>query len=127
VRRAQRFFRDTVLASYNFKCAVSGVDKRELLTASHIIPWSKDPDRRSDPHNGLSLTALHDRAFDRGLISFDEAHNLLVAHKLKEGKANEVIRVAVLELEGKKMETVGRFAPDPVAMAYHRERIFKAS
>lgn len=125
VRRAQRFFRDTVLASYNFTCAVSGITKPELLCASHIIPWRTDVDRRTDPRNGISLSALHDRAFDRGLISFDDAHALLVSDKLKQGKPNSVLRVAVLEFEGKQMEGVDRFAPDPAALAYHRECIYK--
>ncbi|MDQ3024065.1 MAG: HNH endonuclease [bacterium] len=127
VRRAQRFFRDTVLASYEYKCAVSGIEKRQLLCASHIIPWSQDPDRRTDPQNGLSLSALHDRAFDRGLISFDEAGQLLVSQKLKEGRPNAVIQASILELEGKPLDVAKRFAPDPLALAYHRDRIYKAS
>jgi len=40
-----------------------------LLIASHIVPWSKDKQNRLNPRNGLCLSALHDKAFDRGMIS----------------------------------------------------------
>jgi putative restriction endonuclease len=126
VRLAQRFFRQTVLTAYGNRCAVSGIDRLELLSAAHIIPWSQSEERRADPRNGIALSALHDRAFDRGLISFDEAGALLVSAKLKDGKPNSVIRAAVLEYEGKPLDAGDRFAPDPQALAYHRERVFKA-
>jgi putative restriction endonuclease len=127
VRLAQRFFRDTVLASYNNKCAISGIDRKDLLSAAHIIPWSADLDRRTDPRNGIALSALHDRAFDRGLISFSDAGQLLVSDKLKTKTPNEVIRGSILEFEGRDLIAGEKFAPDPLALAYHRERVFKAS
>jgi len=124
-RRAQRFFRETVLASYNYRCAVSGIDKPALLNASHIIPWSEEKERRADPRNGISLSTLHDRAFDRGLITFDEQLGLVASSSLKNGNPNKVIRAAILEFEGKPLETAERFNPDPVALNFHRERVFQ--
>lgn len=38
VRLVQGFFRQTVLESYNNRCAISGLAIPELLIASHIIP-----------------------------------------------------------------------------------------
>jgi len=126
VRRAQSFFRETVLTAYGHTCAVSGIDKPELLIASHIIPWAKAVDRRADPCNGLALSALHDRAFDRGLITVDDALSLVISPRLKTKQPNPVIRTAILEFEGKQLSKAERFAPDPQALAYHRERIFLA-
>ena len=37
VRRVQGFFRASVLASYEFRCAVTGLAVPELLNASHIV------------------------------------------------------------------------------------------
>ena len=37
----QSVFRELVLANYNRKCAITGIDIPELLVASHIIPWLK--------------------------------------------------------------------------------------
>ncbi len=45
-RRVQSFFRATVLASYDDRCALSGIAIRELLNASHIIPWKESTARR---------------------------------------------------------------------------------
>ncbi len=71
-RRLQRFFRNAILASYENRCALTGMAVPQLLVASHIIPWSENEKRRADPTNGLCLNALHDKAFDRHLITFDE-------------------------------------------------------
>jgi predicted restriction endonuclease len=127
VRRAQRFFRETVLTAYNYRCAISGIEEEKLLVAGHIIPWGKDATQSANPRNGIALSALHDKAFDRGLISLDEARRLLVSEKLKNGKRNEIIKTAILEFEGKELEALARYAPDPQALAYHREQIYKAS
>ena len=67
----QELFRSAVLSSYDDACCITGIDLPPLLVASHIVPWSKDPRERLNPRNGLCLNALHDRAFDRGLISVD--------------------------------------------------------
>src|SRR5687768_10143487 len=38
----QNVFRQIVLANYDNKCAITGIDIPDLLVASHIIPWSKN-------------------------------------------------------------------------------------
>lgn len=67
---ARAFFRAAVLAGYDHRCALTGLDLPELIHASHIIPWADNVPRRADPTNGIALNVLHDRAFDRGLITF---------------------------------------------------------
>jgi len=42
IRTKQGLFRKMVLASYNFKCCVSGYSYPSLLVASHIVPWAED-------------------------------------------------------------------------------------
>jgi putative restriction endonuclease len=70
----QHFFRKMILASYNSKCCITGLPLEKLLVASHIIPWAKDPKNRLNPQNGLCLNALHDKAFDAGLLTIDESY-----------------------------------------------------
>jgi len=123
-RRVQAFFRVTVLVSYQNRCALSGIALPELLNASHIIPWAADTRRRADPRNGIALNALYDRAFDRGLITFDEAFRTVLSSRLRGGHPPPLHRQALLSLEGRKLRLPNRFAPDPAAMAYHRERVF---
>lgn len=68
VRVNQQFFRSLVLAGYGNRCAVCELPFPQLLVASHIIPWSIDKSLRMNPRNGICLCALHDRAFDKGLL-----------------------------------------------------------
>jgi len=123
-RRVQAFFRAAVLASYDYRCALSDIALPELLNASHIIPWKSDTGRRADPCNGVVLNALYDRAFDRGLITFDELFRVVLSSRLRDGDPPLLHRQAMLELEGRSLRLPDRFAPDPVAMAYHREHVF---
>ncbi|MEK7815407.1 MAG: HNH endonuclease [Pseudomonadota bacterium] len=125
VRRVQSFFRAAVLTSYNYRCALSDIAVPELLTASHIIPWSINSERRADPRNGISLNALYDRAFDRGLITFDASWRLVVSSRLKTDKPPIIQQQALLDMEGHALRMPERFAPDPEAMSYHREHLFQ--
>jgi len=125
-RRVQSFFRASVFAAYGDKCAITGLAIRTLLNASHIIPWSVDEARRADPRNGLCLNALHDRAFDRGLITFDDDYRVVVAASIKTHRSQtDFHRMALLNIEGTKLRQPERFLPDPAALAHHRHEIFE--
>jgi len=125
-RLVQSFFRDAVLSSYDFKCAICSFDLPEFLSASHIIPWSQNVERRADPRNGLSLCAMHDRAFDRGVLSLDDSFKVLLATRARlHSSESRLHLVALIEAEGRMISLPKRFAPDPEALSYHREHIFK--
>ena len=120
VRRLQRFFRNSVLASYENRCALTGIAIPQLLVASHIIPWSECEARRADPTNGLCLNTLHDKAFDRHLITFDEDYRLVVSSLLKTGISTEFQSSNFADLEGTMLKLPHRFAPDSHALENHR-------
>lgn len=71
-RIGQGKFRKNTIATWGGeeRCAVTGVAIREVLTASHIIPWSLDVVQRKRGCNGILLIAHLDRLFDRHLIGF---------------------------------------------------------
>jgi predicted restriction endonuclease len=125
-RRLQAFFRNAVLSSYEYRCAVSGIAVPELLVASHIIPWSANESRRADPTNGLCLNALYDRAFDRGLITFDENFRMIVSSLLKKGEIPEFQQINFVKVEGSKLLLPHRFRPDPSALEEHRNHLFQS-
>jgi len=125
-RRLQTFFRNTVLASYENRCAVSGMSVRKMLLASHIIPWKDDVSRRADPTNGLCLNALYDHAFDRGFITFDEDFRMVVSTLLKKGEIPEFQLINFVKVEGSKLHLPHRFCPDSSALEKHRSEIFKS-
>lgn len=70
-RRALREigFRNRVLAAYGHGCAMCTMQLR-LLDAAHILP-AAHPDSTDGTNNGVALCALHHRAFDRTLVTFD--------------------------------------------------------
>lgn len=125
VRLVQSFFHDAVLSSYEYRCAMCRLDLPELLNASHIIPWRKSVERRADPRNGLALCSIHDRAFDRGLLTVTETLTVLAAKRVKVKTSSKLQSVALVDVEGEALSLPKRFLPDPAALAYHRERIFK--
>ena len=120
IRRLQSFFRNAVLSSYDNRCALTGIAIPALLVASHIIPWSKDENRRADPTNGLCLNALHDKAFDQRLVTFDEKHRMVVSSELKKGNIPGFQLSNFSNFEGTKLTLPHRFAPDPLALEAHR-------
>ncbi len=72
-RRGQERFRADLFRQWHGRCAVTDIDRAELLRASHIKPWSVSSDaERVDPFNGLLLAVHADALFDRALISFGE-------------------------------------------------------
>jgi len=117
----QSFFRSMVLASYDNRCALTGVDMPSLLVASHIVPWAANPKIRTDPRNGICLNSLHDSAFDCGLISFDSGLSIIYSTKLSAAS-----RKALDGFGQKKISLPTKFAPDPVYLEYHRKNRFQA-
>jgi len=79
----QNVFRQIVIANYSGKCAVSGIDIPDLLVASHIIPWAKNEEERLNPENGICLSPLYDKAYDKGYIGINEKFEILLSNDLK--------------------------------------------
>jgi len=118
----QSFFRKMVLASYNSRCCITGLPIERLLVASHIIPWSEDQKNRLNPQNGLCLNALHDRAFDCGLITLDESYRVVLS---KEVVAFDSTDTGLFRhTGGVKISFPNRFIPDQNFLEYHRQNIF---
>jgi hypothetical protein len=87
-RRGQGLFRRRVL-DVEPVCRVTGIEKPNLLIASHIKPWRacSTASERLDGFNGLMLAPHADYLFDRGLISFEEDGRALFSTKLSDGDA----------------------------------------
>ena len=82
-RLGQGGFRSALLELYGEACPVTGIANPDLLVASHIKPWSACTNaERLDQHNGILLSALIDRLFDRGLITFSGEGRVMVSPKL---------------------------------------------
>lgn len=122
-RIKQHFFRRAVLSSYRGRCCMSGLSDSRLLIASHIVPWSSDKANRLNPSNGLCLSAIHDRAFDKGLISLTDDGLVILSADIKRS-ANSFVKNTFLSLENNPIEMPERFRPNCDFLRYHRENVF---
>jgi len=122
-RVKQHFFRRAVLSSYRGRCCISGLSDARLLTASHIVPWSNDKTNRLNPSNGLCLSAIHDKAFDRGLITISDGFEVILSKQLKQNDDAFVAQI-FLPLEGHRIELPEKFIPSIAFLSRHRNETF---
>ncbi|WP_298952886.1 HNH endonuclease [uncultured Nonlabens sp.] len=106
----QSFFRSSVLSAYNLTCCITGIKIPELLIASHIIPWSENVER-TNPRNGLCLNNLHDKAFDKGLISIDTNYKITVSKYLLDYEKGEN-DFYFTQYKNKKIKLPEKFLPN---------------
>jgi putative restriction endonuclease len=124
-RRGQQFFRQCVLNAYGVSCCITGIQVPRLLVASHIKPWSEFEDSRLDPCNGMCLSALHDAAFDSGLITLDEKLKLVPSKELKRALPQEALETNFAAFEKKPIRLPDKLCePSQAFLRYHREEVF---
>jgi hypothetical protein len=82
-RVGQGPFRDALFDRWG-GCSVTRVKLKDLLTASHIKPWSQcdTAAERISVSNGLLLVPTLDRLFDRGLITFDQNFKIRISSEV---------------------------------------------
>ena len=124
VRVNQSFFRAAILAAYASTCCITGLAVPELLIASHIVPWSIDPNNRVNPCNGLCLNALHDRMFDRGFLTITARYTVKVSKRLARTQKLGTIAESILAYDGRPIQLPDHFLPDPKFLDYHEQNIF---
>ncbi len=121
VRRQQSFFRNMVVVNYGTKCCITGLAISDLLVASHIVPWKVDRENRLNPHNGLCLNSLHDRAFDKGFITIGSDYRVILSKVVLRNRSN----AALLDFEGQRSVLPDKFMPSLDFLVYHNQKIFK--
>jgi len=122
VRVNQARFRRAVLASYNARCCMSGLAVPSLLIASHIVPWVEDHQNRLNPRNGLCLSALHDKAYDRGLITVLPNFTIRVSPELRSIQTDDFTKTAIAAFDGRSIQLPERFKPDETFLSAHAQR-----
>lgn len=123
-RIQQSFFRSTVLASYNFTCCITGIQNPAFLIAGHIKPWSVDSKNRLNPSNGISINALHDKAFECGLLTITTDYKIQISSKMFAEKNKPNIEDFFLKYHQKEMILPARFLPDTAFLEYHNNYRF---
>ena len=83
VRLHQARFRGRVVPAYSSQCAICRLKELRLLDAAHIVG---DLEGAGEPlvTNGLSLCAIHHRAFDQNLVGVSPDYVVHVSRRLRE-------------------------------------------
>ena len=124
-RLRQSFFRKAVLASYGSRCCLCGMELKPLLVGSHIKPWSAaSEEERTDPENGLCLCVLHDKAYDRGLLTVTTKYRVIVSSAIKKS-AVKFTQLTLAEFDTQPIQMPSRFAPKPEYLQWHRDKVFQ--
>ena len=122
-RRGQDFFREAVLNNFGGRCGVTQLSLRELLIASHILPWGTEKKERLNVRNGLCLSRLHDAAFDCGLIAFDDSLRLMLSPRLKAELPGRTVAENFGAYEGSSLKLPeDAVLPDLSFLSKHREK-----
>lgn len=121
----QHVFRNIVIVNYSSKCAISGIDIPSLLFASHIIPWAVNEKERLNPENGICLSALYDKAFDKGLIGIDTNYEVILSSDLKKNKSKDYFIKYFAHIDKEKIHMPEKFMPNPEFLQWHLDSIFE--
>ena len=119
VRLGQQFFRKTILANYRSRCCVCNMPIPTLLIASHIIPWKDREDLRLNPHNGLCLCALHDKAFDAGFLGIDEQYRVVISDQVHDYLPNQSLETNIARYGGREISLPDKFVPNQAYLKHH--------
>jgi putative restriction endonuclease len=126
IRTKQSIFRRMILSSYADVCCISGLSERRLLIASHIVPWNTDSGNRLNPHNGLCLSVLHDKAFDRGLITILPDYTVAVSKEITKLIDDHFAQSTLAAINGRKIKMPEKFHPLPEFLIWHNQNMFKS-
>ena len=122
----QTFFRQSVISAYDYTCCITGINDPRLLIASHIKPWAKceTGDERTSVENGLCLNALHDQAFDKGLLTLDDDFRVVYSTSIRDVLTHETFSEYFAKFEGMQIRLPSRSRPASAFLEYHREYVF---
>ena len=122
----QSYFRAMVLNNYEMRCAVTGINISDMLVASHIIPWASNAETRLNPENGICLSALYDRAFDKGYITINPStYQFVLSSALMEYQSESYFEKHFKIIDNQKMIMPIEHIPNREFLDYHYRHIFK--
>lgn len=119
---AQKAFAVAVKTNYGYQCAITGIVNKEFLVASHIVPWSVDQTIRLDPSNGICLSLLVDRAFEKGYLQIED--DLTIRIDWEKVGDDHALRSKLEPYDGQKLISPAK--DDPRAEYLQRRRALVA-
>jgi putative restriction endonuclease len=92
VRLHQARFRARVVPAYSSQCSICRLRELRLLDAAHIVGDAEDLGEPSVT-NGLSLCAIHHRAFDHHLVGISPDYVVHVSRRLREDEDGPMLEL----------------------------------
>ncbi|MCD6294260.1 MAG: HNH endonuclease, partial [Deltaproteobacteria bacterium] len=94
------------------------------------VPWSVESKNRMNTQNGLCLTALHDRAFDKGLITIDSSFTVspeLLIQVSDRAHGTHGFNEWLSAYHGKPLKPPQHpnFYPEPAFVQWHVREVFQ--
>ena len=106
-------------------CCITGLKDSAFLIAGHIRPWGLDESNRLNPRNGIIINALHDKAFEAGLLTITPNYKIKISSTLKKQHKDVSIQDYFLQYEGREIILPSKFLPEPEFLEYHNNARFK--
>jgi putative restriction endonuclease len=97
----------------------------EMLFASHIIPWAANEQERLNPENGICLSALYDKAFDKGLIGINATYEVILSAALQKNKGKDYFVKHFASIEKIKLSMPQKYLPKREFLEWHRDCVFE--
>jgi putative restriction endonuclease len=92
--------------------------------AGHIRPWRLDEKNRMNPQNGIAINALHDKAFEHGLITITPEYIIKVSSVLLMQEKHQGISDYFVKYHNQEIKLPWRFLPDREFLQYHNQERF---
>ncbi|MGG3563181.1 HNH endonuclease [Neobacillus rhizosphaerae] len=121
-RVGQSVFSEQVKKNYGYACAITKIQTKTFLVGSHIIPWSERKDIRLDPQNGICLSVLLDKAFDKGYITITSDYMIKVSSKIQEDPslAAELTKYHMQKIKVPKLQP-----PKKEYLQWHNDHVYR--
>jgi putative restriction endonuclease len=123
IRIGQSKFRNGVLKNFENRRALTEINEIELLTASHIIPWSHKKEFRGDISNGICLFVEYDALFDKGFFSLTDDLKIIIITNTE--NISTKLKERLNSIKGQKLRNPKNKEINPTYLKYHRTKIFK--
>jgi putative restriction endonuclease len=89
------------------------------------MPWAENLKDACNPENGFCMNALHDKAFDRGLITISEHLKIVVSPQLLKQTEDKFINNYFIRYHNTEIIKPKRFLPKTEFLKYHFLNIFQ--
>ena len=117
---AQKAFAGAAMVNHECRCTINGIATKDFLVTPHTVPWSEDQGVRLDLSNGIRLSLLVDRAFEKGHVLINDG----LANRIDWGRVgnDHVLRGQLAPCDGHTLSAPAKGARLPEYLQRHLQR-----